>query len=36
MRRQIDLRIEPHPFTEEHLRDSILINEIEKNGIEMK
>lgn len=35
MKRLIDLRIEPHPFTEEHLKDSILINEIEKNGIEM-
>ena len=37
MRRQIDLRIEPHPFTEEYVDDSSLFkNEIEKNGIEMK
>ncbi len=37
MRRQIDLRIEPHPFTEEYLQSSSLYkNEIEKYGIEMK
>ncbi len=37
MRRQIDLRIEPHPFTEDNLNSSSLFkNEIEKHGIEMK
>ncbi|MEO6636905.1 MAG: nucleotidyltransferase domain-containing protein [Ginsengibacter sp.] len=36
MRREIDLRIEPHPFTEEYIYGSSLFkNEIEKNGIEM-
>ncbi len=36
LRREIDLRIEPHPFTEEYLSSSYLFkNEIETNGIEM-
>lgn len=36
MRRQIDLRIEPHPFTEERLNSSSLFkDEIEKHGIEI-
>jgi uncharacterized protein len=37
MRRQIDMRIEPHPFTEEYFNESYLLkSEIEKYGIEMK
>ncbi len=37
MRRQVDLRIEPHPFTEKYLDSSSLFkNEIEKHGVEMK
>lgn len=37
IRCQIDLRIEPHPFTEEYLFGSSLFkNEIEKYGIEIK
>ncbi len=36
LRRQVDYRIEPHPFTEEYLNSSTLFkNEIEKHGIEM-
>lgn len=36
MRRLVDLRIEPHPFTEQYTgSSSLFINEIEKYGIEM-
>ncbi len=36
MRREVDLRIEPHPFTEESLINSSLFNEVEKHGIVMR
>ncbi len=37
MRRQVDMRIEPHPFTKKSFNESYLLrNEIEKYGVEMK